>query len=485
MVGSTIQITTLPLPVLSTLQASGLVFNTICATLILGEPFTRVSLIGTMLVAGGAILIAMFGALPEPSHTLNQLLSLLGRPQFILWMVSTGLAMAGIWIMAVVSSRVPPHLKNTPRIRLLRGMSYGSISAILSAHSLLVAKSAVELIVRTITDRRNQFNRWQSWVILLSLVILALSQLYFLHRGLKLVSTSILYPFVFCIYNITAIIDGLIYFHQADRLPPLHAVLVALGTLVLLSGVLGLSWRLDDEHSTAPPPDTQNLLTPGMGIVEDTTTEDSYGESTASPSVIGSGDEEAAIHNDERSPLLENGLATTSAPKDSAGMQVGRQRLQRFGADADEIWAVLHDEREARALCQGRSGRRARTMTNVPGDGARSNDGDPEGDDGASSTKTKALRRTRTVAVANPGEAQCDGKRWRDRRRRRWSSRYRSASLPLWQQRRASLPLWSQNAAPSHTNSIAERFVNWIRGNGGSDGIKIDPEANGRGSEGH
>ena len=42
LLGSTIQITTLPLPVLSTLQASGLVFNSICATLILGEPFTQI-----------------------------------------------------------------------------------------------------------------------------------------------------------------------------------------------------------------------------------------------------------------------------------------------------------------------------------------------------------------------------------------------------------------------------------------------------------
>ncbi|RAL59161.1 hypothetical protein DID88_006717 [Monilinia fructigena] len=79
LVGSTIQITTLPLPVLSTLQASGLVFNSICATLILGEPFTRWSLGGTLLVSTGAILIAIFGAIPEPAHTLDQLLLLLGR----------------------------------------------------------------------------------------------------------------------------------------------------------------------------------------------------------------------------------------------------------------------------------------------------------------------------------------------------------------------------------------------------------------------
>lgn len=97
-------------------------------------------------------------------------------------------------------------------------MCYGFVSGILSAHSLLLAKSAVELLVRTIVDRVNQFNRWQSWVILIGMISLALTQLLYLHRGLKLCSTSVLYPFVFCIYNITAILDGLIYFRQASQL---------------------------------------------------------------------------------------------------------------------------------------------------------------------------------------------------------------------------------------------------------------------------
>lgn len=101
------------------------------------------------------------------------------------------------------------------------------LSGILSAHSLLVAKTAVELLVRTIVDRINQFNRWQSWIILIGLIALALSQLYYLHCGLKLCSTSILYPLVFCIYNIVAILDGLLYFRQTSKLSVLHALLVS------------------------------------------------------------------------------------------------------------------------------------------------------------------------------------------------------------------------------------------------------------------
>ena len=206
-------------------------FNSICATLILGEPFTRWSLGGTLLVCGGAVLIAVFGAIGEPAHTLDQLLELLRRQQFIIWMVGQAILVVAIIAGAKAVKYLKSWSQNSPRLRLFKGMAYGAVSGILSAHSLLVAKSAVELLVRTIVDRHNQFDRFESWLILLGLLALALSQLYYLHRGLKLCSTSILYPFVFCVYNIIAILDGLIYFDQSSRLTLLHALLVSISHL--------------------------------------------------------------------------------------------------------------------------------------------------------------------------------------------------------------------------------------------------------------
>ncbi|KAK3383622.1 hypothetical protein B0T24DRAFT_55808 [Lasiosphaeria ovina] len=265
--GSSIQISMLPLPVLSTLQASGLVFNSICATLILGEPFTRWSLWGTMLVCGGAVLIAIFGAIPSPAHKLSELLDLLGRRPFVLWMSFQAVIVIAIAVATEFAGRFTA-LANDSRFRLARGFAYGCISGILSAHSLLVAKSAVELLVKTIIDGDNQFVHWQSWMLVIGLVTLALTQLYYLHRGLKLVSTSVLYPLIFCIYNIIAILDGLIYFRQTDLISPLHACLITLGTVILLSGVLALSWRLSDEQHA--PGVGQSTLAPGLGLVDDT-----------------------------------------------------------------------------------------------------------------------------------------------------------------------------------------------------------------------
>jgi hypothetical protein len=389
LVGSTIQITTLPLPVLSTLQASGLVFNSICATLILGEPFTRWSLGGTILVSTGAVLIAIFGAIPESAHSLDELLLLLGRRTFVLWMIFQAILVTSIVAIAGFLSRIS-SISSSPRIRLLRGLAYGGISGILSAHSLLVAKSAVELVVRTIVDRNNQFNRWQSWGILLSLVILALTQLYYLHRGLKLVSTSVLYPLAFCIYNIIAILDGLIYFDQADQLSALHASLVALGTVILLSGVLALSWRLSDEQTQ--PAVAQSALAPGLGLVEDTDNEEYSDSYTA--------DEESAIRAEHQALLSGEPMTPTTKIDTVLGATRRVRKSERF-TEADEIWGELQDHDAKVASPSPRSSRRA-SLAMLPLPAVQ--DGNEEPDETTALLRSSTFsRRRRRRSTGFPG----------------------------------------------------------------------------------
>ncbi|KAK6537083.1 hypothetical protein TWF281_001282 [Arthrobotrys megalospora] len=247
--GSSVQIGTLPLVILSPLQASGLVFNSICASALLGEPFTLLSLIGTVLVCIGAGLIAIFGTIKEPVHNLDELILLLYRRGFLIWLVGQGIIILCLQCIAQMSNS-SRRSGGSARWRIIRGTAYGSISGILSADSLLLAKSAVELLIRTVMTGENQFTSWPSWIIVISLVAAALFQLFYLHKGLKLCSTSVLYPLVFCVYNIFAISNGLIYYNQAGRLSTLSSSLIAIGVLVLLSGVLALSWRLEQSNQT-------------------------------------------------------------------------------------------------------------------------------------------------------------------------------------------------------------------------------------------
>ena len=314
------------------------------------------------------MLIAVFGAIGEPAHNLDQLLALLKRRQFILWMVAQAVLVVAIVAGSKALKYMNPWTNNAPRMRLYRGMAYGAVSGILSAHSLLVAKSAVELLVRTIVDRHNEFDRWQSWTILVGLLTLALTQLYYLHRGLKLCSTSILYPFVFCVYNIIAIVDGLIYFDQSSRLSVLHALFVsypcstlsriirlliklqiALGTMILLAGVLALSWRLNNESSTRPTV-SQNTLTPGMGFVDDNIESEAEGNSLCSRL-----DEEANLANGKELPLHNHhnphhrpSPCASHTPTTRSNEILSITRMRRKGiTESEEIWEELADDAPA------------------------------------------------------------------------------------------------------------------------------------------
>ena len=108
-------------------QQSGLVFNTICATLILHEAFTWWSLVGTVLVCIGAMLIAVFGAMKEPAHSLDELLQLLGHRSFIVWMVGQAIVVSAVLFLAKLIKMVNPKAKHTPRKRLMRGIAYGCV----------------------------------------------------------------------------------------------------------------------------------------------------------------------------------------------------------------------------------------------------------------------------------------------------------------------------------------------------------------------
>jgi hypothetical protein len=350
-IGSTIQITTLPLPLLSTLQASGLVFNSIMASLILKESWTWRTLAGTALVAGGAVLISLFSALPEPSHNLEQLLRLLWYPNFLVWFILSLVFVLGVLVMDFSLRHViAVHKRDSPKILLIRGMAYGLLSGILSAHALLLAKSAVELIVRSLTDHVNEFRSYQSWLLVLAFLVLALTQLYYLHLGLKLVSTSVLYPFVFCIYNIVAILDGLIYFRQTDRLPPLHAGLIGLGTFILLAGVLALSWRLQDDedgdeqdhrHQMAQAEIPQTVLAPGMGFVGEPDTDTA--SSAATDEEAGSEEDLRRSAHSEGSPLISK---VRSGRGNSAHSPATTRRRKRASTlkEIYNIWEMLSED---------------------------------------------------------------------------------------------------------------------------------------------
>ncbi|OLL25580.1 NIPA-like protein 2 [Neolecta irregularis DAH-3] len=274
--GSSVQITTLPVVILAPLHASGLIFNAMWASILLHESFTAISILGSILVTVGAALIAAFGVVSEPSHSLEELLAFLRRDPFIGWMSFQALLSVCILIGSRACAMTRSY-KTSQGWKLLRGVLFGILSGILSAHGLLLSKAIVELLLKTFVEKQNQFNHWQSWFLLAIMISIALTQLYLLNRALRLCTTTILYPLMFCIYNITAMLDGLIYYSQASLLSTLQISLVIVGAFILFVGVFTLSWRLQREAASDPSTlilDLNESAEGTMGLLREMSTEE-------------------------------------------------------------------------------------------------------------------------------------------------------------------------------------------------------------------
>ncbi|KAH9944369.1 uncharacterized protein BXZ73DRAFT_39840 [Epithele typhae] len=312
--GSVVQIASLPVVILAPLGAVSLLWNAFFARLLLGDVFSPWMVLGTLLIAGGAVLIAIFGILPEPTHSLEDLLRLFSRPAFIAYFSLLGVVVLvvlatthiveysyarrfkiadvtpplsplaapatapSVLTIATTAShaldpsspteRTPlidrkPHPRSkspspstsissmitsplsftarSPRTPLFLASSYASISGILSGMCLLFAKSGVELLLLTLGGD-NQFWRWQAWMLVIALVVFALLQLWYMHKSLVLADPTLVCPLAFCFYNLSSIVNGLVYFDEFSELPTYCLLLVLLGIAVLLAGVWIISF---------------------------------------------------------------------------------------------------------------------------------------------------------------------------------------------------------------------------------------------------
>ncbi|GAA6035208.1 hypothetical protein JCM8097_006420 [Rhodosporidiobolus ruineniae] len=101
--GTIFQIGALPIVVLGPLGAVSLLWNAFFAKLILGDKFSMQLVVGTFLIAGGAVLIGIFGVVPEQTHTLPELVALYRRPAFVAWVCLLAFVLLAILALAHVS----------------------------------------------------------------------------------------------------------------------------------------------------------------------------------------------------------------------------------------------------------------------------------------------------------------------------------------------------------------------------------------------
>lgn len=266
--GSIIQISTLPLIILSPLQSIGLIFNSLLSCMLLpGDQFTTKLWLGTGIIAVGASIIAYNGNVPplsqpEPLPNIDErfhaILEKLSNPNFAIWFVST-FVLIGILLLinyTYLNKRIIQHpvilrsdlVIKCNKYQFMKGINYGIISGTLTAHTFLFAKSLIDVIIETILHEKfsNIFSISNSlpYVLLAVMLTIVGMQLTAFNLGLAQISTSILYPLCFLIYNLMNLINDLIFnsLIANHRMKISLLIWVILGLIGVLCGVVILSW---------------------------------------------------------------------------------------------------------------------------------------------------------------------------------------------------------------------------------------------------
>lgn len=81
--GTVFQIGALPIVMLAPLGAVSLLYNAVLARFLLNDLLSKYMIMGTALIASGAVMIGYFGVVPSPPHDLDELLDLYARPTFV------------------------------------------------------------------------------------------------------------------------------------------------------------------------------------------------------------------------------------------------------------------------------------------------------------------------------------------------------------------------------------------------------------------
>ncbi|KAF9923802.1 hypothetical protein FBU30_006142 [Linnemannia zychae] len=242
--GTIFSIGYLPVIILAPLGAVTLVFNALFARLLLGDTFSRQSAAGTFLILLGAIMIGLFGVVPEPSHSLEDLIELWKRPAFIIYFSLIELTVVSMLVANRIVEKMltknaqanltahqrtgsvsdvtigtvgvgganinnsnlsinsGPYGKllggrafgkmNPTKIKTILGISYGCVGGMLSSQALLFAKSAIELLYLTIVEGQNQFENPLSWFLVIALIATALLQILLILFGISQVLIGVL-----------------------------------------------------------------------------------------------------------------------------------------------------------------------------------------------------------------------------------------------------------------------------------------------------
>jgi hypothetical protein len=231
-----------------------MVCNCVFAHFFLHEVMTKRDYFATLLVMIGVVAVAVSADKTNATYDLPCILKLYGRMIFIIYTVVLTALVAWMWSLArwlnkerEAGSTSPTYL----RWKIMHPIVLSGLSGIVGAQSVLFAKCSAELFKVTF-DGDNQFTKWETYVIILSMTFTIINQLQWLANALKYFDAVIVIPLFQAFFIAFGVVGAGVLFAEFDNLQMWEKLTFAAGCIITIAGVCLLAQR-----SNGPPADDQ------------------------------------------------------------------------------------------------------------------------------------------------------------------------------------------------------------------------------------
>lgn len=261
-----------PQAVLSGISCWSTVVTFVLAPIFLGETVTVFRFMSVSIMIFGCSWVILSGPRVYQVFTVPMMMSMV---QNVLFQVLTGLAI----MYLIINAAMAAFSKQIPR---LSAFQYTTVAAIVGWYSVLNAKITSGLVFSSWHHTLNQFDRWESWVMVVTMLVLAVTNLHFLNMALSIGDAVYVVP----VYEAMAILGqtviGGIFFREFQHMTVWAHINFWFGLLCIIAGVICLAQRgpetdffqyemLSPKSGMSPMSTPKNATTPmGSESVTDT-----------------------------------------------------------------------------------------------------------------------------------------------------------------------------------------------------------------------
>merc|ERR1712137_1424373 len=232
------------------------VSNLVFARLVNKEPITPKSLLATVIIVIGNIIIVSTGNKTSDTYDLEQLWELFLRPAFLGYIVTLTVCVIALQILywILLWRYIPSVDAPNPLVQKFMPFAYAAVSAMVGTCSVTIGKALSGLVLQAMEPSTpGELKTVWPYMLLFLFVGITAFWLYRMNAALRKYDAMFIIPVLQALWLLFAVLNGGIFYQEFADLSLLYNVLFGSGIVVLLFGVSIFSPRI-------PPKEEETLI---------------------------------------------------------------------------------------------------------------------------------------------------------------------------------------------------------------------------------